>query len=132
MEIKTVHAYFAITTGNYTKEQIGFSIKLGKDETLEEVIPELRERAKNIIGKRAADLYAERRALIEQCDELTNRLDKLRKEWDATAEFLKAQGLNPVAPSMPQFRNLLSAVTVDSEVVSDEDDDYEEDDDDYR
>lgn len=48
-----------------------------------------------------------------------DRLNKLRKEWDATAEFLKTQGINPQAPSMPQFRNLLAAAEdIESEGVT--------------
>lgn len=137
MQIKTVHAHFLISIGSYSNERIGFSVILDEGETPEEVVPRLRERAKNIVGKKSDELYNERNKLIRECTELEAKLHLLRKEWDATAAFLKAQGLNPVAPSMPQFRNLLSAVTVESEVVTesdydDEDDDYDEDDEDYQ
>ncbi|WGV25686.1 hypothetical protein [Halotia branconii] len=137
MKIKTIHAHFLISTGNYSNERIGFSVNLDDGETAEEVVPILRERAKKIVGEKADDLYEKRNKLHRDCIQFEDRLDKLRKEWDATAAFLKAQGLNPDAPSMPQFRNLLSAVTVESEVVSDDEDDeeednYDEDDEDYN
>lgn len=136
MKIKTVHAHFLISLGSYSNERIGFSVQLEEGETAEEVVPVLRERAKKIVGQTADDLYDKRSKLYRECLTYEDKLDKLRKEWDATAAFLKAQGLNPDAPSMPQFRNLLTAVTVESEVVSndedDDDDDYDEDDEDYN
>ncbi|BAY89643.1 MULTISPECIES: hypothetical protein [unclassified Tolypothrix] len=133
MKIKTIHAHFLISTGNYSNERIGFSVELYDNDSLEETVINLRERAKKIVGRKAVELYDERTKIAREVQNLEDRLNKLRKEWDATAEFLKTQGLNPDAPSMPQFRNLLSAVTVESEVVTtedDEDDDYDEDDED--
>nr|WP_322711765.1 hypothetical protein [Nostoc sp. ChiSLP03a]MDZ8213008.1 hypothetical protein [Nostoc sp. ChiSLP03a] len=135
MKIKTIHAHFLISIGNYSNERIGFSVELDETESIESTVEELRERAKKIVGKKAEDLYDEKSKLWRECTELEKKLNTLRKEWDATAEFLKAQGLNPTAPSMPQFRNLLTAVTVESEVVTEtadeEDDNYDEDDEDY-
>lgn len=135
MKIKTLHAHFLISIGNYSNERIGFSVELEQGDSIHEVVDHLRERAKNAVGKTRDGLYEERRKLSNECSELEDRLSKLRKEWDATAAFLKAQGLNPEAPSMPQFRNLLSAVAVESEVVTkgdydDEEDYYDEDDED--
>lgn len=45
-------------------------------------------------------------------------MKKLRSEWEATAEFLRAQGIRPEAPSMPQFQKLLNAVKVESQQVT--------------
>ncbi|MHC5724100.1 MAG: hypothetical protein ACYT04_40085 [Nostoc sp.] len=136
MKIKTIHAHFLISIGNYSNERIGFSVELDEGETVESVVVELREKAKKIVGKTAEELYNRKNNLYRECLDLETNLNKLRQEWDATAEFLKAQGLNPVAPSMPQFRNLLNAVTVESEVVTEAedeetDDNYDEDDKDY-
>lgn len=136
MKIKTLHAHFLISIGSYSNERIGFSVEVDNEESIEEIVSNLREKAKKIVGKKADELYDERNKIYRECADLERKLNTLRKEWDATAEFLKAQGLNPQAPSMPQFRNLLTAVTVESEVVTeqeDEDDDnYDEDDDDYE
>ncbi|MEH1992350.1 hypothetical protein [Nostoc sp.] len=135
MKIKTIHAHFLISIGSYSNERIGFSVELDEAESIESTVEELRERAKRIVGKKAEDLYEERSKMWRECAELEKKLNTLRKEWDATAEFLKAQGLNPAAPSMPQFRNLLTAVTVESEVVTEtedeESDNYDEDDEDF-
>ena len=134
MKIKTLYAHFLISLGSYSNERVGFSVELEQGESIESSVSELREQAKKAIGKKADELYSEKNKLLAQCSELEARLKTLRQEWDATAEFLKVQGLNPTAPSMPQFRNLLTAVTVESEVVveeEDEGDDYDEDDEDY-
>ncbi|AFY43744.1 hypothetical protein [Nostoc sp. PCC 7107] len=135
MKIKTIHAHFLISIGNYSNERIGFSVELAEEESLEEIVSNLREKAKRIVGKTADELYSERNKIRSECIELEVKLKKLRQEWDATAEFLKAQGLNPTAPSMPQFRNLLTAVTVESEVVTEQDyedsDIYDDDDEHY-
>ncbi|MBD2416071.1 hypothetical protein H6G80_03210 [Nostoc sp. FACHB-87] len=134
MKIKTLHAHFLISIGSYSNERIGFSVELENEESIDEIVSNLRERAKKIVGRKADELYDERNKIYRECAELESKLTLLRREWDATAEFLKAQGLNPQAPSMPQFRNLLTAVTVESEVVTEQDyedsDIYDDDDDD--
>ncbi len=134
MKIKTIHAHFLISIGSYSNERIGFSVELDEGESIDSTVAELRERAKRIVGQTADELYNNRNNLYRECKDLETKLNKLRQEWDATAEFLKAQGLNPGAPSMPQFRNLLNAVMVESEVVTEEEetgDNYDEDDEDY-
>ncbi|MBD2489421.1 hypothetical protein [Aulosira sp. FACHB-615] len=135
MKIKTLHAHFLISIGSYSNERIGFSVELDNEESIDEIVSNLRERAKKIVGRKADELYDERNKIYRECAQLESKLNTLRKEWDATAEFLKAQGLNPQAPSMPQFRNLLTAVTVESEVVTEQDyedsDIYDDDDEDY-
>ena len=135
MKIKTLHAHFLISIGSYSNERIGFSVEVDNEESIDEIVSNLRERAKKIVGRKADELYDERNKIYRECAQLESKLNTLRQEWDATAEFLKAQGLNPQAPSMPQFRNLLTAVTVESEVVTEQDyedsDIYDDDDEDY-
>ncbi|MGF1989113.1 MAG: hypothetical protein RMY62_014740 [Nostoc sp. ZfuVER08] len=128
MKIKTVHAFFVLNLNNSNKEKIGFTVSLDEGETPESVVPQLREQAVKIVGKSAYAMYTERADLETECEQLEKRLNLLRKEWDATAEFLKAQGLNPSAPSMPQFRNLLTAVTIESTVVNESNEDEEDED----
>lgn len=116
MHIKQVHAHFLISIGNYSNERIGFSVELEEGETPEQVVSELREKAKAIIGKTADQLYSEKIEYEGAVRILEIKLEKLRKEWDATAEFLKAQGIRPDTPPMPQFNNLLAAARVQEEV----------------
>ena len=115
MQIKTVHAHFLISIGNYSNERIGFSVELEEGETAETVIPQLREKAKEIVGRPAQELYDEKYRATEAVRALEVRLKQLRAEWDATSEFLRAQGVNPNAPKMPVFSNLLAAAKVEEE-----------------
>ncbi|HEY9610495.1 hypothetical protein [Allocoleopsis sp.] len=115
MQIKLVHAHFLISVGNYSNERIGFSVELDDGETPENVVPQLREKARRIVGQPADELYEEKYKLENTIRELEKRLKILREEWDKTAEFLKAQGIKPEASHMPQFSNLLSASKVEEE-----------------
>lgn len=120
MNIKQIHAHFLISIGNYSNERIGFTVELAEGETPEQAVDELRQRAIAIVGKSAEDLYQEQWKLDSQVKALENRLEKLRSEWEATAEFLRAQGIKPDAPSMPQFERLLQAAKVEEEVIEGE------------
>jgi hypothetical protein len=117
MKINQIHAHFLISTGNYCNERIGFSVTLDEGESVEEAVAELREKAIKSVGQTAEQLYNEKYAAEHQCRELQTRLAKLRKEWDAMSEFLKAQGIRADAPPMPQFNNLLEAAKVEEEAV---------------
>jgi|SRR5919202_3538102 hypothetical protein len=120
MQIKQVHAHFLISIGNYSNERIGFTVELDEGESLEQAVAKLREKAKAIVGQPADELYSEKHRMESAIRELERRLASLRKEWDATAEFLKAQGVRADAPSMPQFNNLLKAAHVEEEAISGE------------
>ncbi len=137
MDIKLIHAHFTIPTGNGGRERIGFTTELEPGETIEQVVSELRKRAAEEVGKTFSDYFNERWELRKEVKELEDKLKKLRTEWDATAEFLRTQGIRPKAPSMPQLERLLKAVsgelTVEVEVVEEEDyyEGEDEDDEDY-
>ncbi|MBD2569710.1 hypothetical protein [Anabaena lutea] len=134
MNIKLIHTHFTIPTGNGGRERIGFTAELEPGETIEQVVTELREKAAKQVGKTYQTYYSERYELRNEVIELEDKLKKLRAEWDATAEFLRSQGINPKAPSMPQFERLLKAasgeMTVEVEVVEEEEDCYQDEDDD--
>lgn len=118
MKIKLVHAHFLISIGDYSNERIGFTVEPEDEETLEEVVGALRAEAIKVVGPKANELYDLRSTLQKQCHEVEKKITKVRSEWDATAEFLRTQGIKPDAPPMPQFNNLLSAVKVEEELVS--------------
>jgi superfamily II DNA or RNA helicase len=118
MKINQVHAHFLISIGNYSNERIGFSATLEEGETEEEVVARLRKKAVEIVGAPAEDLYNRKWKAEQECRAVETRMARLTKEWDAMTEFLKAQGINPDAPPMPQFNNLLNAAKVEEETVS--------------
>lgn len=123
MKVKQIHAHFLISIGSYSNERIGFTVELDEGETPEEVVPQLRQKAIALVGEPAERLYEKQYQAEQSCRAVEQRLAKLRKEWDATAEFLKAQGIRPDAPSMPQFSNLLQAAIEEETIVEGEFDD---------
>ena len=118
MKIKQIHAHFLISIGDYSNERIGFTVEPEEEDTVESVVSELRNQAIKVVGLKADELYSLRRNLQEQCWALEKKLTKTHAEWNATAEFLRAQGIKPDAPPMPQFNNLLAAVKVEEESQS--------------
>jgi hypothetical protein len=118
MKIKQIHAHFLISIGNYSNERIGFTVEFDEEnDSITQVIENLRLKAREAVGLSADELYSEKYAAESACREVQQRLAKLRTEWDATAEFLKAQGIKPDAPSMPQFNKLLEASKVEGETI---------------
>lgn len=127
MKIKTIHAHFLISSGDYCNERIGFSVELEADETVESVVAELRAKAIEAIGKKAREIYDEKWEAQKELREITKRLHQARDEWNKTADFLRAQGIKPDASPMPQFSfsNLLTGrveeESVTAEMVDEED-----------
>jgi hypothetical protein len=124
MEIKRIHAHFLVSTGNYCNERVGFTVEMHEDETVEQVVAQLREQAIKIIGANADTLYHRKRDYEAACDKLERKLATLKHQWSATAEFLRAQGINSEAPEIPLFENLLVGVKPEEESVTAE---FEED-----
>lgn len=130
MIVKQLHAHFLVTLGNYNNERIGFTVTLEEGESAQEVVSQLREKAKEIIGETAENAYERRDKLLAECNRLERKLKSLTDEWNSLAEFLRAQGIKPEAPSMPILTNLLSAAKeVQQENIAEfteEDEEFEE------
>ena len=118
MKIKLVHAHFLISIGDYSNERVGFTVELEEGETVQSVVDDLRQQAITAVGPKSEELYNQNRKLRSENRELEERMNKLRSEWEATAEFLRAQGIKPEAPSMPQFQRLLNAAKPESQSVT--------------
>jgi hypothetical protein len=123
MKIEKIHAHFRINMNDYNYEQVGFAVTLEEGDDINEIVAELRRKACEAIGPSAHNMMERRNELASKCYQFEDKLNKLRKEWEATAQFLKAQGINAEAPSMPQFRNLIESVKIEVEEVLDGDDD---------
>jgi predicted nuclease with TOPRIM domain len=118
MKIKLVHAHFLISIGDYSNERVGFTAQLEEGEKVSDVVATLRQQAVEAVGHKAKELYEQKWQLEKDCQRLESKLNQLRSEWDSTAEFLRAQGIKPEAPSMPQFNRLIAAAKVEEESVT--------------
>lgn len=136
MQYRIIHYSALLNLGNYNNERIGFTVRVDEEESPEEVIDALRQKVREVGGKNAEEIY---RALAKGERELrvlNKQIEKAAESWNRTAEFLRAQGLKPEAPTMPEFINLLPQAkdeyveSVEGEIYSysrDEDDfDFEE------
>jgi hypothetical protein len=131
MKIKTVQYLATLNLGNYQNERIGFVAKLDEGESPETVVEQLRQKVKDCALPNTDTLYSQIRERKEALDILEIKLSKARQQWDATAEFLRKQGIKPDAVDLPQFTQLLPQVQDEiSEVTEGEIDDDSEDEDD--
>lgn len=119
MQIKTVHYSALLNLGNYSNEKIGFTAQISDDETVEQVIDLLREKVKQNGGTNAEELYEKMWQGRRELAELERKIKKASDDWNATAEFLRAQGIKPEAKNMPQFTNLLPEVQEENHGVID-------------
>lgn len=110
MKIKTVHYSALLNLGNYSNEKIGFTAEKQEDETVDDIIESLREKVKQVGGKNADQFYRKQIEAREQLADLEDKINKATEKWNATAEFLRAQGIKPEAVNMPQFTHLLPEV----------------------
>ncbi len=119
MEIKTVHYSALLNLGNYSNEKIGFTAQVNDGETVEQVIEQLREKVKQNGGTNAEELYETMWKGQRELADLEQKIRKATDQWNATAEFLRTQGIKPESPNMPQFTNLLPEVQEESSGVID-------------
>lgn len=103
MKIKTV--YFASTfyLGEYNGEKIGFTVELEDTDSIESVIEQLRQKTRECALPSSETCREYIYMAKKEIEELDERLEKARKEWDATAAFLRKQGIKPNAVKMPRF-----------------------------
>jgi phosphotransacetylase len=124
MKIKTVEYSALINLGNYSNEKIGFTAELAEEETVEQVIESLRQKVRENGGPNADEMYNKLYESRQALKELERKIQKAAQQWNATAEFLRAQGIKPDAVDLPQFTHLLPEVKeehtrVDGEILDD-------------
>ena len=123
MKIKTVQYLATINLGNYSNEKIGFTADINEDDELKQAVEVLRQKVRDCALPNIEDVQSEIYKHQNELRRLENKLEKARSEWDATAEFLRAQGIKADAANMPQFTNLLPAIAdervIDGEIESD-------------
>lgn len=109
MRIDRVTYHYLNNLGDYRNERIEMSAQLDEGEQPEEAIAKLKDRVLALAGENATELEHRRWKLIDQVRELEKRCAQARENWEATAEFLKAQGLRSDAPAFPENLKLLPA-----------------------
>lgn len=110
MKIKTVHYLATINLGNYSNEKIGFAADVEDGETPEEAVEALRKKAQECALPNCENTYEAIYKAQSELRDLERKLNKSRSEWNATAEFLRAQGIKADAANMPSFTNLLPGI----------------------
>lgn len=127
MQIKTIHYSALINLGNYNNERIGFTAEIAPDESIPDVLAELRQR---VVTNASLDAEKVQQTLYDgrnKLKDLESKIHKATAEWNAIAEFLRAQGIKPESPNMPQFTNLLPEIKSDRVVegeIEEEDPEY--------
>ena len=123
MKIKTVQYLATINLGNYSNEKIGFTADINEDDELKQAVEVLRQKVRDCALPNIEDVQSEIYKHQNELRRLKDKLEKARSEWDATAEFLRTQGIKADAANMPQFTNLLPAIAdervIDGEIESD-------------
>jgi acyl-CoA reductase-like NAD-dependent aldehyde dehydrogenase len=125
MKIKTVQYLATVNLGNYNNEKIGFTADINEDDDVKQVVEALRQKVKDCALPNADDVQSEIYKHRNELRRLKDKLEKARSEWNATAEFLRSQGIKTDAADMPQFTNLLPAIAdervIDGEIESQDD-----------
>lgn len=114
--------------GDYQNERVGMYATLEEGETPEAAIEELKNRVAPLCGPKLQNLRSEKYRLESAIDELQRKLADYENQWNAAAEFLRAQGIKPDAPNFPTFNNLLPAANISHEESGVVEGEYEEDD----
>lgn len=125
MKITQVEYQALYNLGDYNNERISLRASLDDGETPEDVISQLREKAIALntgSGGTADDLYSRIYRYRRDLETLEAKIKTAAEQWNQTASFLKAQGLNPNAPTIEPFQSLLGPA--DEGVVQAEIDDF--------
>ena len=119
MKITKVTYRALFNLGNYENETIEFETRLEENETPEEAIARLRDRAVACAGSNVEENESKRRKLQVEVAGLERKMKETQKQWVEITDFLKAQGIKTDPVSFPSFSKLLKPAveSVDSEFV---------------
>lgn len=129
MRIKFVHYSALLNLGNYSNEKIGFTAEFQEGDDVDSIVESLRQKVKETGGLNADEFYSKQNKARRQLADLEQKIKQATQKWDATAEFLRTQGIKPDLTNMPQFNNLLPEIKEeDSGIVEGEIEEGEVDD----
>lgn len=117
MKIERVSYSYLSNLGDYSNERIEMEARLEEGEIPEDAIAALKDRVHALAGEHIQRLEQRRYQIRQEIEQLHKRLEQARVDWEAVAEFLRAQGIKPNAPAAPLFNNLLQAASDDVEVL---------------
>jgi DNA repair ATPase RecN len=107
MKITEVRYHALFNLGNYENEKFELVARMEEGNTVEEVIEALKLKVHELAGVK--DAYYEKQKLNRELKNIAEKIAKAQIQWEQIAEFLKAQGLRPDAPSFPALNLLPSA-----------------------
>lgn len=110
MKITQVEYKALYNLGNYNNESIALRATVEEDETPEEVVAQLRQKAIDLNAGSNGDadeLYSRIYRYKQSLKSLEEKIRTAAEQWNQTADFLKAQGINPDAPKLSPFNSLL-------------------------
>lgn len=110
MRIKLIHYSALLNLGNYSNEKIGFTAEFQEGDDIDSVVESLRQKVKETGGLNADEFYSKQNEARRRLLDLEEKIKQATQKWDATAEFLRAQGIKPDISNMPQFTNLLPEI----------------------
>lgn len=125
MKITQVGYQALYNLGSYNNERISLRATLEEGDTPDDVVNQLRQKAIALnagSGGEADELYGRIYRYQRDLRELEAKIKTAAEQWNQTAAFLKAQGLNPNAPTLEPFQSLLAPA--DEGVVEAELDDF--------
>jgi len=103
--VKVTHIEFSalFNLGDYNNERLGVRVQLEDSETVEEVMPKLRDQMVELSAGqgRAEQMYSDIYRQQRELRELDKKLQEATEQWNQVAEFLRAQGIKPDAPNLP-------------------------------
>ncbi len=118
-KITSVYYSVSIDIGSHSNERMGFTAQIGEDDNIKQVVEQLRQKVIEHGGISARELFDKILQRKNELRELEQKVRSATHKWDATAEFLRAQGIKPEASYMPQFDNLLPVITEETSGIID-------------
>ena len=109
------------STGNYENQKLSLSAQLEEGDTAESVITALKEKVCQLAGPSSEQQWREQRRMEKVLFDLGKKVEQAKKDWEAAAQFLQAQGIKTDMPDFPSLKLLLPgqvAATPDSEMIS--------------
>jgi hypothetical protein len=117
VEIKTIEYEACFNLGNYENERLRFRVDIPSDMTPKEAFEYLRQKAIECAQPDPAKTWEERQKLERELRNLQKKCEEARKNWEAAANFLTAQGLKSEMPNFPQMTNLLPSPVEEAEII---------------